>query len=342
MDSLRRFTVRSFEVLDAWQAELSGRWRAHTNRRTLLISLFGGLFALLAWLFVIQPPASFPINDIVSVPQGESLKQISHTLKEQRVIRSAYAFRVLMTIAGRARTAQAGDYLFKEPRDLFSVVRAMSIGAFGLEPMRIRVPEGVTVEEMALIFSTRLQRFNRDSFIAQAKPMEGYLFPDTYFFLPNANESIVLQTLRQRFDTQLATIAPDIASSGKSLEDLIIIASILEREAYNTKDRKLIAGVIDNRLERNMPLQVDAVFRYTLGKGTFELTVKDLTTPSPYNTYINKGLPPTPIGSPSLDSILAAAHPTESDYVFFLADHRGVTHYCKTYACQLANKERYF
>jgi UPF0755 protein len=168
------------------------------------------------------------------------------------------------------------------------------------------------------------------------------LFPDTYFFLPNANESIVIQTLRQNFDAQVATIQPDIDASGHPLSDIVTMASILEREAYNTTDRKLISGVLWNRIERGMPLQVDAVFAYTLGKGTFDLTMADLTSDSPYNTYKFKGLPPTPIGSPSLDSLEAAANPTPNDYLYFLADRHGVTHYCKTYSCQLANKARYF
>jgi UPF0755 protein len=342
MDSFARRLEQAFSTLTRWQAALSGHWRAHTNRRTIIALLIAGGFFLYLWLYILRPPQNFPINELVSVPQGETLSEIADTLRESGVIRSPWAFRVLMTALGHARTAQAGDYLFKEPRDLFSVARAMSIGAFGLEPLKIRVPERATVAEMARIFSSQLERFNAENFIAQAQPQEGYLFPDTYFFLPNANESIVIQTLRQNFDAQVATIQPDIDASGHPLSDIVTMASILEREAYNTTDRKLISGVLWNRIERGMPLQVDAVFAYTLGKGTFDLTMADLTSDSPYNTYKFKGLPPTPIGSPSLDSLEAAANPTPNDYLYFLADRHGVTHYCKTYSCQLANKARYF
>jgi UPF0755 protein len=342
MDSLARKLEQAFSALTRWQNALSDHWRRHTNRRTMIAILLSAALFLYLWLGILRPPERFPINELVSVPQGESLQEIADTLHESGVIRSPLAFRALMTVLGRARTAQAGDYLFKEPRDLFSVVRAMSIGAFGLEPLRIRVPEGASVAEMARIFSTQLERFDARNFIAQAEPQEGYLFPDTYYFLPNANESIVLQTLRQNFDAQIAAIQPDIDASGHPLSDIVIMASILEREAYNTKDRKLISGVLWNRIERDMPLQVDAVFAYTLGKGTFDLTMADLTSDSPYNTYKFKGLPPTPIGAPSLDSLEAAVNPTPNDYLYFLADKRGVTHYCKTYACQLANKARYF
>ena len=342
MDSLKAALEKFFAVLDGLQAQLSEHWREHTNRRTIVILIVLGALSMYSWLALIQAPDNFPVNKLVSVPQGETLSQIAETLYDDGVIRSPLAFKVLMTLFGTTRTVQAGDYLFKEPRDLFTIARAMSVGAFGLEPARIRIPEGATVKEMATIFSVHLERFNKENFLAQAQPQEGYLFPDTYFFLPNANEGVVIQTLRQNFDSQIATIAPQIARSTRSLSDIVVMASIIEREAYNSADRRMISGVLWNRIKRGMPLQVDVTFAYTHGKGTFQITIKDLVTPSPYNTYINKGLPPTPIGNPSLDSLIAAVEPTPNDYLYFLADRRGVTHFCKTYACQLANKARYF
>jgi len=342
MKPVKTALEKFFDALDALQKHLSDRWRLHANRRTIVILIILGGLSTYAWVGLIQPPDNFPTDRLVSVPQGEALSQIAQMLYDDGVIRSPFAFKMLMTLFGTTRTAQAGDYLFKEPRDLFTIARAMSVGAFGLEPTKIRLPEGATVKEMATIFSVHLERFNKENFLAQAQSQEGYLFPDTYFFLPNANEGIVIQTLRQNFDSKITSIAPQIASSTRSLSDIVVMASILEREAYNTKDRKLISGVLWNRINRGMPLQVDVTFAYTQGKGTFQITMKDLTTPSPYNTYINKGFPPTPIGNPSLDSLMAAVEPTPNDYLYFLADRRGVTHYCKTYSCQLANKARYF
>jgi UPF0755 protein len=172
--------------------------------------------------------------------------------------------------------------------------------------------------------------------------MEGYLFPDTYFFLPNATEDTVIQTMRQNFDAHIATVQADIDASGKPLSEIITLASIIEREARNPEERRKISSVLWNRLKKDMALQVDVTFLYTIGKGTFELTKDDLASDSPYNTYINKGLPPTPIGSPSLDAIVAAAVPAKTDYLFFMADLRGVTHFCKTHSCHQANKLRYY
>ncbi|MBI5469755.1 endolytic transglycosylase MltG [Candidatus Kaiserbacteria bacterium] len=341
MDSFSKFLERAFEYLNALQGRLSLRWREHANRRSIIVLVCAGLLVGLAYVYLIQPPEEFPAGDLVSVDSGQSLKAIAQILYNEHVIRSPLIFQALVTIFGRERGAHAGDYLFKEPENIWSVARAISIGAYGLEPTRIRVPEGATTKEMSIIFSAHLQRFRAEAFLTQATPQEGYLFPDTYFFLPNATEDTVIQTLRQNFTDQMKQIEPQIASSTHSLSDIIIMASIIEREARNSADRRLISGVLWNRIRRDMPLQVDVTFLYTIGKGTFDLTIKDLTSDSPYNTYVRKGLPPTAIGSPSLDSILAALNPTKTSYLYYLADKNGVTHFSKTYQEHLRKKKLY-
>ena len=343
MGRLQQWLERFFASSDAIQANLSHRWREHANRRTIVVSIVLGGIALYLWIAVIQPPETFPLDQLVTVPEGQTVSQVATTLYDDGVIRSPFAFRVLIRVLGSEHNVHAGDYLFKQPEDILTIARAMSIGAFGLEPIRIRIPEGASTKQMALIYDTRLYRFNNDNFLSQARPEEGYLFPDTYYFYPNATEDTIIKAMRQNFDTKLEPLMPAIASTTRSVSDIVTMASIVEREAYNTADRKMISGVLWNRIKRGMPLQVDATFAYTLGKGTFDLTMKDLTAADdPYNTYVHKGLPPTPIGSPSLDSIQAAINPTPNDYLYFLADHHGITHYCKTYSCQLANKYRYF
>ncbi len=342
MSDFEQQLQKLFDTGHHFLTELSLRWQKHANRRTILILIVAGALFAYVYINAVQPPESFPLNELVSVPSGESVQSVAQTLAEDNVIRSPLMFRVFVTLMGAERTLHAGDYIFKEPLDVFSLARALAAGQYGLEPARIRIPEGATVKEMSVIYGRYLQRFNTASFLSNASSQEGYLFPDTYNFLPNATDSMVIEAMRNNFDAKIATIEPQIASSTHSLHDIVTMASILEREAYNTTDRRMIAGVLWNRIARGMLLQVDAVFSYTLGKGTFQLTVKDLTAPSPYNTYVNKGLPPTPIGSPSLDSLTAAVTPIKNDYLFFLADHNGVTHYCKNFSCQLANKARYF
>lgn len=119
------------------------------------------------------------------------------------------------------------------------------------------------------------------------------------------------------------------------------MASIVEAEAYNLRDMQMIAGVLWNRIEIDMPLQVDVTFRYINGKGTFDLTYDDLKIDSSYNTYVYTGLPPTPISNPGLNAIIATVDYVESDYLFFLADKYGQIHYAKTLAGHKQNKSLY-
>lgn len=340
MQSLITYLRRFFDTSENLQEELSEKWRPHTNRRTTIIVVIFALVATSLYLFVLRPPQNFPVNKLVSVPEG-SLSSVSATLKEQGVIRSEYAFQAFVTIFGDDRTVRAGDYLFKQERNIVGVARAISNGVFGLEPIRIRIVEGATTREMAIIFRSQLERFDEQNFLALAQPKEGYLFPDTYFFLPNATEETVIQSMTQNFDNRIRELEPLILESGRSLDDIIKMASIIEREARIPEDRRLISGVLWNRIEKGMALQVDAVFLYSIGKSTFQLTLADLASDSPYNTYRQKGLPPTPIGSPSLDSIEAAAKPTPNKNLFYLADRYGRTYYSRTYKEHLQKKALY-
>ncbi len=308
----------------------------------MLALIFGGTTLVTGYIGIVQPPDQFPIDALVTIPQGATLSETASSFEQLGIVRSGLALKVLLTLAGRQEDVHAGDYLFKEPKNMFVVGRAIVVGAYGLEPIRIRIPEGATTAKMAKIFGAQLQRFDTENFVEIAQPREGYLFPDTYFFLPNATEELVLSTMRGNFDTQLMTIQDKIDAFGKPLDEVVIMASLLEREAENFEDRRKIAGVLWNRLDRGMLLQVDAAFIYTLGKGSFDLTNADLTNEDdPYNTYVHKGLPPGAIGSPSLESLLAAVTPVEHSYLYYLADRNHVTHYSKTYQEHLRLKKKY-
>lgn len=342
MDALQKVLTKMFATLDSFEAMLSERWREHSNRRTILIIIAIGLLANYLYLYEIRPPDNFPIGQIISIPEGASVSEVGNTLVSDGVIRSSFTFKVMVKLLRHDHNLQSGDYLFKEPLDVYSIARAISVGAHGLEPIKIRIPEGATTKEMAVIFANSLPRFNPAKFLEEAQPLEGFLFPDTYNFLPNATEDSVIRSMRQNFDTHEATIDAQVVAFGKPLKDDVIMASIIEREARNDDDRKMISGVLWNRIAKGMPLQVDVTFLYTIGKGTFQLTKKDLRTDSPYNTYLHKGLPPTAIGSPSMSSLMAAVNPTKNNYLYYLADSSGVTHFSKTYEGQLENKNIYF
>jgi UPF0755 protein len=341
MGPIQRSLEAFFKWTDKLQQRLSDDWREHANRRTLVVMVVIGVLIALVYLFVIQPPVHFPTDQLVTVPQGASLDAISQTLYEDGVIRSPFVFRMIVTLLGKERGVYAGDYEFKQPESIFYVAHALSVGAYGLVPIKIRIPEGATMKEMAQLYSAELPRFNAQNFLAQTSIDEGYLFPDTYFFLPDATEATVIQAMHQDFDLQIASIQPIIASSTHSFSDIITMASIVQDEASDTQDRDMIAGILWRRIALGQPLQADPTLVYATGKNDSQLTIQDLRSDSPFNTYTRKGLPPTPIGSPSLDAIEAAAEATSSPYLYYLADKYGVTHYAKTYAQQLRNERIY-
>lgn len=339
---VKEYSYRAFEWIYAEPQRIAAEWREHSNRRSILLILFGGGTALVMYMYVIAPPADFPTGKLVSVPEGSTAVEVAKILEEQHVVREKESFRAAVILLGRDRGVRAGDYLFKEPKDVISVARAITTGAYGLEPLRIRIPEGATTRDMAKLYASQLQRFDAEKFMEKAQPMEGFLFPDTYFFLPNANEDIVIDAMRQNFDSHIETLLGDVTKSGKSLTDIVIMASILEKEARNYEDRQMIAGVLWRRIRIGMALQVDAAFLYSLGRTTFDLTKADLANKEdPYNTYQNKGLPPGAIGSPSISSLRAAVNPIDKGYLFYLADGNHITHYSKTYEEHLRLKALY-
>lgn len=336
------YAYRAFLWLYTEPQRLAAEWREHANRRSILMILFGGGAALILYMFSLAPPLDFPTGKLVSVPEGSTAAEVATLLQEQGVVRQKESFRAAVIILGRDKGVRAGDYLFKEPKDVISIARAITTGAYGLEPLRIRIPEGATTRSMAKLYAAQLQRFDAEKFLKKAQPDEGFLFPDTYFFLPNATEDTVITAMRQNFDSHIETLVGDITKSGRPLRDIVIMASILEKEAHNYTDRQMIAGVLWRRIKIGMALQVDAAFLYSLGYTTFDLTKADLANKDdPYNTYAHKGLPPGAIGSPSMSSMKAAVNPIDRGYLFYLADSTHTTHYSKTYEEHLRLKALY-
>jgi len=332
---------KSWQSIRTVVEQASRRWRANVNQRTflMLVAVFLPCFAVYAIL--LRPPADFPEGIIVTVPRGASAREVAVDFYKQDIVRSGAAFELAMRLMGGDRSLYAGDYQFNHRRSAIRIARSLMKGDFGMEPVRVRIPDGATVSEIADILDGRLARFDREAFINYALPYEGYLYPDTYFFLPTAKPDVIVQTLKGAFDQKIATIAPDIEAFGKPLEDVIIMASLLEREESDYEDKRKIAGVLWKRLDIDMPLQVDATFVYLIGKGSNQLTLKDLQYDSPYNTYKNKGLPPGPIANPSIESIRAAINPVKHNYLFYLADRNGNTYYSTTYEEHLRKKRHY-
>lgn len=199
-----------------------------------------------------------------------------------------------------------------------------------LPQIKITIPEGYTAQDIAEKFS-EFQNFNKNNFLELAQEKEGYLFPDTYMFYSTDTEIAIIKKMADNF----------LQKAGKVRPEIVIMASILEKEANNLKDRKIISGILWKRMEEDMRLQVDATLNYINGKTSAQMTQSDLATSSPYNTYVRYGLPPTPICNPGLDSIQAALEPTETEYWYYLSDSSGKMHYSKTFEEHKANKAVY-
>jgi len=312
--------------------------------RIIGISISIVFIFLFMQFFFWRAPSDFPEQALITIERGESLSSISQKLQDQNVIRSVFWLKVFETILGGQKKVIAGDYYFPNAVSVFSVARTIHNGRFGLISLKTTIPEGSTSTEIADILEKRLPSFDREDFLKEVQDnnYEGYLFPDTYFFMPNTKSSDIILMMRENFARQIKDYEQDIADSQKSLNDIVIMASIIESESNGSLvDKRIVSGILWNRLRKKMPLQVDSSFQYYNGKNSYTLTKDDLTEDHPYNTYTNKGLPPTAISNPGLDSLRAAIAPTNTDYLYFLSDENGNMHYAKTFDEHKVNKELY-
>ncbi|MDQ5949439.1 MAG: Endolytic murein transglycosylase [Patescibacteria group bacterium] len=303
---------------------------------TVCVVIFVSVFLYVSFSVV---PARFPIGSTVTITPGESLQTITSNLQSQGVIRSGFIFRSLVIMFGGEKRVIAGDYLLKKPEGAFSLAYRFARGKFGIDFIKVTIPEGWSSIQIADYLGKNIKGFDANTFATLAKKDEGYLFPDTYFFSPTVTPQVVVDTMKNNFNQQIKNM-PEIAQSGKSLRDILTMASILEGEAL-PKDRPVVAGILWSRLSLGIPLQVDSTFTYINGKNTYTLTKKDLAIDSPYNTYKYKGLPPGPINNPGKDAILAAINPVPTAYLYFLTDKQGNIYYAKTFEEHKRNKAKY-
>ncbi len=312
-----------------------------TNRRAAIFCavVIGILFLYSAFF---APPPTFPEGSYVRVAQGTTLAEVSQNLKDRKIIRSRTTFKTIARLYGD-QSIIAGEYFFERPQSALTIARRLTSGDFDVEPVRITVPEGTSAYGIASMLKNNVPDFDAGAFYTMAAEREGRLFPDTYFILPGEDPDAVLKRFEDNFQAKMASagVALPIAAFGIPLEEVLVMASLLEKEANNSRDRRLIAGILWKRIEIDMPLQVDAVFPYIIGKNTFNVTKAELQTDSPYNTYTNKGLPPGPITNPGLEAILDAVTPIETDYLYYLSDKDGVMHYSVTYDQHLLNRQKY-
>lgn len=310
-------------------------------RKIFVAAGAGVLLAVLTLAWLNSPPLDFPLHSAVNIKEGETLKSISRELRTRSVVRSGVILEWLVRWFGAERQVVAGDYVFEKKIGAWEVTRRLIGGRFGLTLARVTFPEGLNSREMSEVLAAALPEFDKENFLYLAAPLEGRLFPDTYFFSPGANEEEIAAKLLENFKRQISRWEEEIAASGRSMEEILVMASLLEKEAADTKTRQVISGILWKRLEARMLLQVDAVFPYLIGKNSFELTLEDLALDSPFNTYRYEGLPPAPITNPGHDSIFAALNPLPTPYWFYLSDRRGEIYYAVDFNEHRFNKQKY-
>ncbi len=303
----------------------------------------------------------------VEIPAGTPVSEMGDILEQQGIIRSANSFSLYVRLKGVASNLQAGVHDLAPSMTLEEVVETLQQGAEEAGLVKVTVNEGLTVDQIGDVID-KSTRYSKQDFLdlmsnrefleklVQQYPiltdsynnanvryvLEGYLFPATYDMTSEDTLETLVTQMVDKTNEVLSKYQADIDASSYSLQDIMSIASLVEKEGVTTKDRKLIAGVFYNRLQANMPIQSDISVLYALGTHKEVVTYDDLQVDSPYNLYLNTGLPPGPFNSPSEDAIVAALEPTASDYLYFYANiDTGEVFYTNDYEQHLKWQEEY-
>ena len=304
----------------------------------LLWAVIVVLLAAPVFLWLVPPP--FFNGDIVEIENGASISSAAEKLADAGVVYTPELIEIPLRFSNSAITA--GRYKFASGESAREVVQRVGSGDYQMPQAQVVIPEGFTNEQIAAEFAQELSgAFDQEAFLARAAEYEGYLFPDTYRLSETATAEDVITQMRNNFSDQIAEIRPELEQFDASLEEVIKMASLVEREAARYEDRQRVAGVLWRRLEAGMPLQVDAVFAPLIGKSTYDLTIDDLATDSPYNLYTNRGLPPTPIASPGLEAIRATINPISSESMYYLTGDDGVFYFAETLDEHQENKRTF-
>ena len=301
------------------------------------------LLILLGWYLVCSfvPPGKGATVRDVSFPAGSGIKKLATELKQDGVIRSAWHFILLARLRGQAHRLQAGDYRFTDAMTPGDILRKLVAG--DVDYRRFALPEGYSVYQAAEMLEQK-GYFKRDKFLAvcrdaallerlgiHAASVEGYLSPATYNLARNGTEEQLVTQMVSRFRKVYADVTVEgRGQGGLSSNEIVTLASIIEKEAVSAEEKPLISSVFYNRLRLGMPLQSDPTAVYGVRAFSGKVTKADICRRSPYNTYLARGLPPGPIGNPGADALRAALHPTHSNYLYFVARQDGTHYFSRT------------
>jgi UPF0755 protein len=321
--------------------------------KKLLLILFLAILAFSAlgyWFYTNSLPVSAK-NEYTTfnISSGASATQIGSNLFKKGLIKNPIAFKIYIQFTGMSDRMQVGDYRLSPSFSLFQIVNTLSKAPLEI---KVTIQEGLRREEIAAKFAKSLDKDSSFTleFMEASRDYEGYLFPDTYLFPSTATPGAIISKMRQNYNAKVSSLKSE--STKLSDYELLILASLIERETKTGAERPIVAGILMNRINENWPLQIDATVQYAVSSAKCKnsplscnwwepIGSADLEFNSPFNTYKNQGLPPSPIANPGLTAIRAAYNPEDSDYFFYIHDPQGKIHYARTLSEQNANIDTY-
>ncbi len=281
----------------------------------------------------------------VDIPRGASSRHIASLLAESGVLRDQIPFLLYLKWKGNSRHLQAGEYRFSEPATPVQVIDRLIRG--DVYYISVTIPEGLTAKETVEVVANaglgNIEALNqalvRTDWIRDldpgAKTLEGYMFPSTYHFSRREDSDQIVKTMVEKFHDEIKRVLKEKPlRPGKGMPQIVTLASLVEKEASIPEERLLVASVLSNRLERKIPLACDPTIIYALklaGRYDGNIRKRDLLVESPYNTYVNLGLPPGPIANPGEDSLRAALDPPRTDLLYFVSRNDGTHQFSKDF-----------
>jgi UPF0755 protein len=299
--------------------------------------------ALYLYQAITTPLASFPVGQSITIEDGMSARDVAELFSREGYVTNSLLLYVSLLWWHDPTTIKATTYVFDTPLSPRQLANELTTGHFAHNLLSLTIREGERALTIADTAEQVLPEFDREEFLTLALRAEGRLFPDTYFLPADYTATDLFDLLTATYDERVGKVYFNDATSthGLSETEVIILASILEREANSPESMKMVSGILHNRLRIGMALQVDASMEYVLDKPLKELTPDDLKIDSPYNTYLYPGLPPTPIGNPGLTAIEAIINPTPSSYYYYITGNDGMFYYAENFDEHRQNIARY-
>lgn len=323
----------------------------------ILVGIILFIFCFIYWFKNETSPFSQDTHKTAFVVEkGKTASEVGTLLFQNKLIKNKLAFKIYVQFFDKSQNINAGEFELSPSMSVSEIVDTLGRGA---KELWVTIPEGLRKEEIAerIVKGLELDEAKsntfKSEFLSLSKSSEGYLFPDTYLFPRESTAKFVFDRLTQTFNQKFEKDVLPLLDKKYSKSDVVIMASILERETKGDEEKPVVAGILWKRIESDWPLQVDATVQYGLSNSKLSakiisvdewwpvLTLDDLDINSPYNTYKFKGLPPAPISNSGLKSLQAAAKSTPSEYWFYIHDSDGVIHYAKTSQEHAANVRNY-